>query len=193
MLITRSWSAVLGGTRRRLAACAVGLTIASLGASLLVHPGTASAATWAPSTAQAAQAVLVAQVEAASTVPGPKGAPVTSAVPQIVPKPAALMVSLADLASSWPSNVTSVEYVASHRQFAEGFVDGTRIAHNRSVVVLRMTGHFSVMISAPKGARPYATGTVMTIILDSSTGQVLDFGLDNTARALPSPVVAFRR
>jgi hypothetical protein len=31
------------------------------------------------------------------------------------------------------------------------------------------------------------------VILDASTGQVLDFGLDNAARALPSPVVAFRR
>jgi hypothetical protein len=192
MLITRSWR-VLGGTRRRLAACAAGLTIAGLGASLLVHPGTASAATWTPSTAQAARAVLVARMEAASTIPGPKGAPVTSAVPRIVPRSAALMVASAGLASSWPSNVTSVEYVASHRQPAEGFVDGTSIADNRSVVVLRMTGRFSVAIIAPKGARPYATGTVMTVIIDASTGQVLDFGLDNTARALPSPVVAFRR
>jgi hypothetical protein len=54
-------------------------------------------------------------------------------------------------------------------------------------------GHFSVLISAPKGARPYATGTVLTAVLDASTGQVLDFGPGTSVKALPNPLVVFRR
>jgi hypothetical protein len=49
------------------------------------------------------------------------------------------------------------------------------------------------LISAPSGARPFATGTVLTAVVDADTGQVLDFGLGNSAKALPNHVIAFRR
>jgi hypothetical protein len=99
----------------------------------------------------------------------------------------------AGLASSWPSNVTSISYIGTDRQTASQFVDGSPVPDDPAVIVLRMTGHFSVAVSAPEGASTYVTGTVLTAVLDASTGQVLDFGLDTSGTPLPTPVVAFQR
>jgi hypothetical protein len=153
---------------------------------------TPAPAFWTPSTAQAQRAITVAYLEASSTIPSAAGPPVrpyTTAPPS---SGAALMASAAR-ASFWPSNVSSISYIGTGRQTASRFVDGSRVPDNRPVIVLRMTGHFSVLISAPQGATPYATGTVLTAVLDAANGEVLDFGLTNAATPLPSPVVAYRR
>jgi hypothetical protein len=71
--------------------------------------------------------------------------------------------------------------------------DGSPVPADPTVIVLRMTGQFSVAISAPEGASTYATGTVLAAVLDATTGQVLDFGLDTSGTPLPTPVVAFQR
>jgi hypothetical protein len=153
---------------------------------------TPAPAFWTPSTAQAQRAITVAYLEASSTIPSAAGPPVrpyTTAPPS---SGAALMASAAR-ASFWPSNVSSISYIGTGRQTASRFVDGSRVPDNRPVIVLRMTGHFSVLISAPQGATPYATGTVLTAVLDATNGGVLDFGLTNAATPLSSPVVAYRR
>lgn len=194
--ITRAWQAIGGAARRhRVIAAAIGLVTAGLAVGLSAQAGLAASAaptTFLPSTAQAGEAIVVAHLEAATTVPGPKGYPVTSSTAGVLTAPGPLPATAAR-ASSWPVNVTSVQYIGTYRQTAEQFIDGATIADNRAVVVVRMTGHFSVPISAPQGAYPYATGTILTAVLDASTGQVLDFGLDDSAKALPNPVVEFRR
>jgi hypothetical protein len=159
-----------------------------------VQAGAASgdSAFWTPSAAQAEQAVFVAHLEASSTIPSSAGAPVTPLTTGTSSASASLVASAAQ-ASSWPANVASISYIGTDRQTASQFVDGSPVPDDPAVTVLRMTGHFSVAISGPQNARDYATGTVLTAVLDATTGQVLDFGLDNSATSLPSPVVAFQR
>jgi len=84
------------------------------------------------------------------------------------PQAGASLLTSAALASSWPSNVTSISYIGTDRQTASQFVDGSPVPDNRAVIVLRMTGQFSVAISSPQGASTYATGTVLTAVLDAT-------------------------
>ena len=190
-----TWQAIDHAGRRWVVVGSIGLVAAGLAVGLSAQAGSAASAapaTFLPSAAQAGKAIVVAHLEAATTVPGPKGSPVASSTAG-VPTDTAPLLAAAARASSWPADVTRVKYIGTYRRTAEQFLDGTTIADNRAVVVMRMTGHFSVLISAPKGTRPYATGTVLTAVLDAATGQVLDFGLGNSARALPKPLVVFRR
>lgn len=192
--VSRMWKAAVHRAGPRRLVVLAGLAAAGLTAAVSVQAVAASSAPafWTPSTAQAERTVTVAYLEASSTIPSAAGHPVT---PLMTPPPragAALMTSAAK-ASFWPSNVSSISYIGTSRRTASQFVDGSRVPDNRPVIVLRMTGHFSVLISAPPGAKPYATGTMLTAVMDAATGQVLDFGLTNAAKSLPRPVVAFRR
>ncbi len=192
--VSRTWQATARLARHhRLATVAI-LVAAGLAAATSVEAVAASTAPafWKPSAAQAERAITAAHLEASSTIPSAAGAPVTPLTTAPQATGASLLASAAR-ASSWPSNVTSISYIGTHRQTASQFVDGSHVPDNRAVIILRMTGQFSVAISSPLGARPYATGTVLTAVLDATTGQVLDFGLDTSARPLPSPVVAFQR
>lgn len=198
MQVTRgmrdTWRAVRGFARRRRAATATVLVVAGLAAAISVQAvtaGGAAAGAWRPSAAQVDQAIIVAYLEASSTVPSAAGAPVT---PYTMPvAKARSLLPLSSRTSSWPSNVTSVEYIGSHRQDASRYVDGSTVPDNRQVIVLRMTGRFSVLVSAPPGAPPYETGTVLTAVVDANTGEVLDFGLADSAKPLPDPQVVFSR
>ena len=136
--------------------------------------------------------ITAAYLEASSTIPGAAGHPVTPHT-TAPPSAGAALIASAARASFWPSNVSSISYIGTGRQTASQFVDGSRVPDNRPVIVLRMTGHFSVAISSPPGAPSYATGTVLTAVLDATNGQVLDFGLTNAAKPLTGPVVAFQR
>jgi hypothetical protein len=194
--VSRKWQAAAGLARRhRLTAVVASLIVAGLAAAMSVEAVAASTAPafWTPSAAQAERAITAAYLEASSTIPSAAGGPVTPLTTAPPSAGAALRASAAS-AWFWPSNVSSVSYIGTHRQTASQFVDGSHVPDNRPVVVLRMTGRFSVAISSPGGASPsYATGTVLTAVLDATTGQVLDFGLNNAAKPLPGPVVAFRR
>jgi hypothetical protein len=194
--IARAWQAIGDAVHRRwVIAGTLGLIAAGLAVGLSAQAGLAASAaptTFLPSTAQAGEAIVVAQLEAATTVPSPDGGPVTSSTARVSTAAAPLLAAAAK-ASSWPTNITGVEYIGTYRQTAEQFIDGTTTTDNRAVVVVRMTGQFSVLISGPQGAQQYATGTVLTAVADASTGQVLDFGLDNSAKALPNPVIPFSR
>jgi hypothetical protein len=193
--IARARQAVGGAVRRRRVVATLSLAAAGLAVGFSAQAGLAASAapaTFLPSTTQAGEAIVVAQLEAATTIPGPDGPPVTSSTVGVSTAAAHLLATAAS-ASSWPANITGVQYIGTYRQTAEQFIDGTTTADNRAVVVVRITGQFSVLISAPQGANPYATGTVLTAVADANTGQVLDFGLDNSAKALPDPVIVFSR
>jgi hypothetical protein len=192
--VSNAWRAISGLARRRRVATSIGLVAAGLTVGISVQAytaGSASAVTWKPLSAQANRAIIVAYLEASSTIPSATGAPVTPFTMPI--SRARSLISVAPRETSWPSNISSIDYIGSYRQAASQFVDGSKVPDNRAVIVLRMTGRFSVLISAPKGALPYATGTVLTAVLDANTGEVLDFGLANSAKSLPSPEVLFIR
>jgi hypothetical protein len=192
--VNRLWKAAVGLVGPRRLAVVAGLVAAGLATAVSVQAVAASTAPafWRPSTAQAERAITAAYLEASSTIPSAAGPPVTphtTAPPSI----GAVLMASAARASFWPSNVSSISYIGTERQTASQFLDGSRVPDNRPVIVLRMTGHFSVLISAPQGATPYATGTVLTAVLDAKNGQVVDFGLTTAARPLAGPVVVFRR
>lgn len=137
----------------------------------LVAPSSASASSWAPSASEVKVANQAAHIEAASTIPGSNGS-----IAQNLPT------------GTWPSNVRTVQYAGMTRKLAESYLDGFALASGggRSVVCIRMTGQFAVQRSGPQGSNPVATGTIMTIIVDSQDGSVLDFGLDTTAPTMPA-------
>jgi hypothetical protein len=188
------WEAISALARRRRLAATI--TLASLGlaaaiSAQAVTAGSAAAVTWRPTATQADQVITVALLEASSTIPSVTGGPVT---PFTMPlSKARSLISRASKAVSWPTTVSSVSFVGSYRQAAQRFLGGDKVSDNRAVLVLRMIGRFSVLISAPKGATPYATGTVLTAVLDARTGQVLDFGLANSANPLSNGIVIFNR
>lgn len=192
--VKKIWRAAPGLARRYRLAVVASLIVAGLAAATSVQAVAAStpSAFWTPSAAQAERAIIAAHLEASSTIPSASGAPVTPLTTEVPHDGASLLASAAK-ARSWPSNVTSISYIGTHRRTASQFVDGSKVPDNRAVIVLRMTGQFSVAISSPAGAKTYATGTVLTAVLDAATGQVLDFGLVNSARPIPDRVVAFRR
>jgi hypothetical protein len=191
---SRTWRATARLVRRHRLAAIVSLTVAGLTAVVSAQALAASTkpAFWIPSVAQADQVIVVAHLEASSTIPSATGAPLTSRT--TAPAVGRSLLASAARASSWPSNVSSISYIGSYRQTAQRFEDDSPVPDNVPVIVLRMTGRFSVAIPSPRGAQPYATGTVLTAVLDARTGQVLDFGLDDSAKpALPDPVIIFRR
>jgi hypothetical protein len=192
--VSRMWKATVGVVGPRRLAVVASLVVAGLAAAVSVQAVAASTAPafWRPSTAQAERAITAAYLEASSTIPSAAGPPVTPHT-TAPPSAGAVLMASAARASFWPSNVSSISYIGTGRRTASRFIDGSRVPDNRPVIVLRMTGHFSVLISAPQGATPYATGTVLTAVLDATNGEVLDFGLTNAATPLTRPVLAFRR
>ncbi|MGH3407191.1 MAG: hypothetical protein ACRDRJ_32530 [Streptosporangiaceae bacterium] len=194
LAVSRLWKATVSLVGHRRLAVVASIVAAGLAAAVSVQAVAASTAPtfWTPSTAQAERAITVAYLEASSTIPSAAGSPVTS-LTKAPPRAGAALMTSAARASFWPPNVGSISYIGTGRQRAQQFLDGSRVPDNRPVIVLRMTGHFSVVISAPLGATPYVTGTVLTAVLDATSGQVLDFGLTNASKLLPGPVVAFRR
>jgi hypothetical protein len=118
-------------------------------------------------------AVKAAHEEVDSSVPSSPGGP-----PQLTRPPEV---------DGWPANVTGVAYFRSTRDAAQLYVAGTAggAPDNRPVMVIRFTGEFSVYHSVPSGVRPYSTGSSMTADLDSSTGEVLDFGIRTDT---PTPI-----
>jgi hypothetical protein len=63
------------------------------------------------------------------------------------------------------------------------------------VMVIQLTGEFSVEHSAPPGQPPYTTGQVLTTVVDANTGDLLDFGVDGppSARVLTNATTLFDR
>jgi hypothetical protein len=192
--VGRTWHAATTLVRRhRIAAVIAGLIVVggtAAGSVQAVGAGTPQAF-WIPSPAQAEQAIIAAHLEASSTIPSRAGGPVTARTTQ--PQGGKSLVASAALASSWPSNITSISYIGSYRQTASQFLDRSAVPDDRPVIILRMTGHFSVAISSPSNAANYATGKVLTAVLDATNGHVLDFGLVDVAPPIPGSVLVFQR
>ncbi len=160
-------------SRSHLLAAGAAACVASGVAAVLFYPSSAQASTWTPGASQTRLANAAAHRQASSTIPGVSGEPILAA-----PTPT----------GSWPANVSGVAYVGMSRAAAERYVDDSsmKIADGRSVVLIRMTGRFSVVTKGPAGSPGFATGTVLTVVIDARTGNTLDFGLDNAGRPLPS-------
>jgi hypothetical protein len=161
-------------TRSRVLLC--GAVVAAAGTiSGILATSSAHAATWAPNDSEIAVATAVAHAEADTSQPGSSG-------------------NNTGDAKAWPTNVTSVYTVMSTRKVASQWVDNSVPDSDQNVVVVRMEGDFSVYTSGPEGSSPNATGTRMTIVADASTGQVLDFGMDQSADAtLPNAIAIYQK
>ncbi len=170
----------------------VAMTVAATLVSVQTTSANAAAITWGLSTTQMEQAIGVAYLEASSTIPGSNGAPLTG-LTSAAPIDGPALITYAANPSTWPSNVDRVSCLGTDRQTASQYVDGSMTPDNRPTFVVRMTGQFSVPITAPEGASTYATGTVLTAVIDALTGQVLDFGVDTSGVSLPNPMVVFQR
>jgi len=167
--------------RPALAAGAVALLIVggSVAASRLTRPERPSV-----TAAQTALAESVARSEAVSSVPGPTGQPLSVASAQ------------ADVApGDWPANVDTVSFVPTTRRSAMAFVDDSGTNDDREVLVVRLTGRFSLATTGPPGSSHVATGTEFTVVVDAVTGEVLDTGLEAppAAASLPGSVSLFAR
>lgn len=140
-----------------------------------IGEGTVTPATGAAATV----ALRVAQIEAMTTIPGAvpvTGLPATTVTPD------------------WPGNVQSVLAATSTRDVASQFIDGSTVSDTTSVVIVRMCGQFSLAITAPSGDPGTATGTVLSVVADATTGVPLDVGLDrNSACSLPGSALLFAR
>ena len=162
-------------TRPLIVAAAVVVVLACGGFFVGVR-ASAGPPTWAPSAAERQKALEVAQVEASTSIPEENG----STPP------------MRD--GSWPANVRQVTMVGSSRKDASQFVDGSPAEDDRRVVIIRMLGDFSVDNTGPAGSNPFSTGHQMTIVVDATTGDVLDFGLEpQPTAALPNATQQYSR
>lgn len=165
-------------TRRRRTLWAAGsaAVLAAL-AGTVAFEAQAGQSTWAPTAAERQTALKTAHLEADSSIPGSPGH-----------RPAGLP------AQGWPRNVTKVQLVGSTHKNAAQFVGGDTGADDRRVLVVRMRGNFELVNTGPAGADPISRGHQLTIVLDASTGQVLDVGLEpNISQDLPGDDVELSR
>lgn len=96
---------------------------------------------------------------------------------------------------SWPSYVTNVEAIAGLTRADAGKYTESSNGDDTPVIVVRMTGEFAAMGSAPSGESPVVTGTTVVAVADAENGQVLDFGIsaDGNIPPLPNPQVIYSR
>lgn len=158
--------------------------------TMLARPAaTAGSSAWTPTDSQLSAALGGVQAEAWTTSPSgvdvsnvPKG--VVSTLSGAPPK------ADADLSASesWPSTLRSVTYVATSRQTAMAWLDGSAAADDRQVIVARLVGDFSVQLAAPSEASPSdraAVGDTETVVIDPDSGRVLDFAVGFAKTAVP--------
>lgn len=121
-----------------------------------------------PTSDQLAVALNVAHDEAATTTPDSPG------------------IEVPGLMAEWPANVLSASASVASRRNAATFTDAENLSAEADpqVVIVQMTGRFAVVVPAPGDTSTVALGTVMTIVADAQTGEVLDFGLDDSVPIL---------
>jgi hypothetical protein len=98
--------------------------------------------------------------------------------------------------NTWPTNVDQVLVILTTHAAAMQFVGGGSAAYEMSlpVLVIRMFGRFSWVTSGPPGNSGNAIGTVATIVVNATTGQITDTGLeDGQNPALPAASVLYTR
>lgn len=98
--------------------------------------------------------------------------------------------------NTWPSNVDQVSVIATTHPAAMQFVGGGTANYWTSlrVLVIRLFGRFSWVTSGPPGHSDNAIGTVATIVVNATTGQVTDSGLeDDQNPELPAASILYTR
>lgn len=172
MFINSGRRGILGGLGPILLAVLAIVVLAIVASQAFFSRASAAPQFRSASAGEKAVALGVALAEAARTLP--EGG--TTTVGEIT------------TSRKWPSNITKVSYVASDRQSAASLTGWEPTnPENVAVVVVRMTGFFRVEIPAPRGVTPYVTGHQMTIVADSTTGQMLDFDLEPTDSTVALP------
>ncbi len=96
---------------------------------------------------------------------------------------------------SWPSDIESASAILTTHTDAMQYVgDGTEAGDgSRLVLVIRLVGDFSWITTGPPGHGP-VTGNVATIVVDATTGQGTDTGLDSVTSPadLPDATLLYR-
>lgn len=133
-----------------------------------------------PTPDQIALADKVANAEARKTIPGLNGRPLPQASLDKFP------------VGKWPDNVASVHYVTMTRAIAGPFTGSSSPDESQEVVVIRMTGKFSVRHLGMTRDQTVTNGTAMTLVMDAKTGLVTDFGIEGEARH-PMPTQSIKR
>ena len=142
---------------------AAGIVVASVDLS-----PSAQAAAWAPTGPQLTLAQKVAHTFAISSVPGPDGAPLD-------PKTYANLA-----ANAFPANVQEVQFVEEQRSAAAPLTGAAAVDDTTDVLVIRLTGNFAIETSVPKGAKAPGPGKYATLIVNATSGDLIDFGLEHT-------------
>jgi hypothetical protein len=94
--------------------------------------------------------------------------------------------ALAFAAGSGDTTPTSMEHVKSTRQQAVLALSGDEVPGNEDVYAIAMQGHFVASNArvAPRSPAPH--GSVLTLVIDATTGQLTDFGVQNEVPYLES-------
>jgi hypothetical protein len=96
---------------------------------------------------------------------------------------------------SWPTDIESASVILTTHADAMQYVGGGTEAGDgsRAVLVIRLVGHFSWITTGPPGHGP-ATGNVATIVVDATTGQGTDTGLEsvNSPVSLPGATLLYK-
>ena len=90
--------------------------------------------------------------------------------------------------ASGDSSVTHGQWVRVTRGVAIALTSGASVGieDSEDVVLVEAQGNFTATYAHPPYGAPLPTGTEMTLILDPTTGQLLDYGLSNAAVDLSS-------
>jgi len=124
----------------------------------------------APTPTEVSLATSIAHTEASTTVPSSDRSPTPQA-------------SVAVDATGWPLNVQSVSVIVSTHGAPDWYVGAPTGYENREVLVIQLIGDFSVGTTGSPSLAPYATGQVMTVLVDMNAGEVFDRRLETRADA----------
>jgi hypothetical protein len=99
-----------------------------------------------------------------------------------------------DTEPGWPANVDSVSAIVTSASNGARYVGGSTGAPGQ-VLVIRLTGTFSVPTKGPPGSNPDATGNELTVLVPLGTTQVTDGGVEkqHPPADLPNSTILFRR
>ncbi|MGH8891242.1 MAG: hypothetical protein ACRDV3_15960 [Acidothermaceae bacterium] len=124
--------------------------------------------------AQRALAVRISQTEAWGSRPSDPGVYPTGVDPSAP--------------GTWPDDVQDASVMLTTHADAMQYVGGGSEAGDGStpVLVIRLIGDFSWITSGPPGSGP-ATGNVATIVVEATTGQVADTGLERSNQPASLP------
>lgn len=90
----------------------------------------------------------------------------------------------------WPDSVKTAVAIRETRSEAARYVSSSiddDESGSKSVIVVRATGNFSINKMGPPDTSPEATGSVMLLVLDAKTGEMLDLGILGDSDKSPLP------